>query len=315
MNIGDRVRLLRGKEEGILRKFLSDTLVEIEIEDGFAIPVLRSEVVVVAKEEAAIFKKQVQEKPAKTAYILSDRGIFFAFLPINDQKLSLHLINNTELELPYALFQEDGFNQVGLQAGLLSSRSEVKVHDVSMLNFEKWGAYVVQALAFRPGYVSVRDPFLRKIRFKAGNFFKNKKLAPVLEKEAYLFQLDQETVRIQPQQLIEKMFGDEQPSKPIAGQAIKPPPTEIDLHIEALSPQSTGRPAAEILEFQLITFEKQLDNALATGLAEITFIHGVGNGTLRTEIHRRLGKHPHVAYFKDAHKEKFGYGATLVRFK
>jgi dsDNA-specific endonuclease/ATPase MutS2 len=48
---------------------------------------------------------------------------------------------------------------------------------------------------------------------------------------------------------------------------------------------------------------------------EIVFIHGVGNGILRMEIHKRLGKHAYVQFFKDAMKEKFGYGATLVKLK
>jgi dsDNA-specific endonuclease/ATPase MutS2 len=48
---------------------------------------------------------------------------------------------------------------------------------------------------------------------------------------------------------------------------------------------------------------------------EIIFIHGVGNGVLRTEIHKRLSKNKQVEYFKDAMKEKFGYGATLVKIK
>jgi dsDNA-specific endonuclease/ATPase MutS2 len=48
---------------------------------------------------------------------------------------------------------------------------------------------------------------------------------------------------------------------------------------------------------------------------EITFIHGVGNGIMRMEIHKRLSKNPQVQFFKDAMKEKFGYGATLVKLK
>jgi dsDNA-specific endonuclease/ATPase MutS2 len=48
---------------------------------------------------------------------------------------------------------------------------------------------------------------------------------------------------------------------------------------------------------------------------EITFIHGAGSGALKNELHRQLGKNQHVQYFKDALKEKFGYGATLVKIK
>ena len=90
----------------------------------------------------------------------------------------------------------------------------------------------------------------------------------------------------------------------------------IDLHVEALLPKGQGnRSNAELLELQLTTFEKSLEDAIATGMNEITFIHGVGSGTLRTEIHRRLGRHPHIRFFEDAQKQKFGYGATKVSIK
>ncbi len=41
MNIGDRVRLIHGSEEGIVTKLLPHDTVEVEIEEGFKIPVLR----------------------------------------------------------------------------------------------------------------------------------------------------------------------------------------------------------------------------------------------------------------------------------
>ena len=51
MNIGDRVRLLTGREEGIITRLLNDELVEVAIDNDFTIPVLRREIVVVAAEE------------------------------------------------------------------------------------------------------------------------------------------------------------------------------------------------------------------------------------------------------------------------
>ena len=58
MNVGDKVRMLRGKEEGIVTRIIDQKLIEIEIEDGFQIPVLKSEVVLVAQEEANFFKRE-----------------------------------------------------------------------------------------------------------------------------------------------------------------------------------------------------------------------------------------------------------------
>jgi hypothetical protein len=318
MNIGDRVRLLRGTEEGILRRFINERTVEVEIEDGFSLPVLLSEVVVIAKEESVAFRKpglvkNDSQNPKNQP--IADRGLYFVFLPINDQKMSLHLINNTELDCPFAVFQEDSLNANGLAAGMLENRSEIKIQDVSMQNFERWGAYSVQFLFFRNGLSAVREPFLRKIRFKAGNFFKNRRKAPLLNVDGYVFQLDEESVKVQPQQIIEKMFGNDKAETLIKNTIIVLPPAEVDLHIEELDPDFASLNPAEILPLQLKAFENQLDKAIATGLDKITFIHGSGNGILRNEIHKRLSKNQQIAFFKDAQKEKFGYGATLVKLK
>ncbi|MBC8110966.1 MAG: DUF2027 domain-containing protein, partial [Verrucomicrobia bacterium] len=256
MNIGDRVRLLRGTEEGIIRKFLTDKLVEVEIEDGFSIPVMRNEIVLIAAEEAVAFKSILKKTAtnispsALKTQLIADRGVFLAFVSINDQKLSLHLVNNTEYAMPFALFQEEGANCTGLQAGILEKRSEIKIHDASMQNFEKWGAYIFQALFFRQGYVAVKEPFIRKIRFKAGNFFKHRGMTPILEKEAYLFQLDEENFKIEPQAIIERMFGETTENNNFSAKIQPVFQAEVDLHIEKLQADFSKLSNAEILQIQ-----------------------------------------------------------------
>ena len=99
MNIGDKVRMLHGHEQGIVRKFLDKSLVEVEIEDGFTIPVLKRELVVVAKEEQDHFTKEEKEpekEPNKGKIkkdVLAQQGIYLVFLPVNDQRLSLHFVS------------------------------------------------------------------------------------------------------------------------------------------------------------------------------------------------------------------------------
>jgi hypothetical protein len=90
---------------------------------------------------------------------------------------------------------------------------------------------------------------------------------------------------------------------------------EIDLHFEVLWPESQNMGSGDKLNLQLEHFEKSLDRAIYLGMSEITFIHGVGNGKLKTEIHRSLSRNTLIKSFKDAQKEKFGYGATLVKIK
>jgi len=98
-------------------------------------------------------------------------------------------------------------------------------------------------------------------------------------------------------------------------QEIEKPVHEIDLHIEKLRDDYQFLSSSEILNIQLTAFRKALDAAIVHKLPSITFIHGVGNGTLKNELHKIVGKHPQVQTFMDARKEKFGYGATKVMLK
>lgn len=331
MNIGDKVRFLKGSEEGVITRFLEGNLIEVEIEDGFQIPVMRNEVVVVSQDEQRYFQKESSPPPSSgkppvaapqkpktaTAAPVAVQGIFLAFTEINDRQLALYLINNTDFHLPFAVGEEIDAAFRGIACGLLNSKSTIKIKEVAISDFEKWPSLVLQFLFHRDGYFKLREPLIRKLKFKAATFFKSKKTAPILGKQAYLYQVDRadppvQSTPIDVTQLKESMFESKEPEE-------KPryvrPPQQIDLHIENLTDQYDTMNNNEMLELQLKTFEENLDRAIATGMDEITFIHGVGSGALRNAIHKKLSKMKDIQYFEDTLREKFGYGATLVRIK
>ncbi|MFT4033731.1 MAG: DUF2027 domain-containing protein [Siphonobacter sp.] len=314
MNIGDRVRLVHGREEGVITKLLPGDLVEVEIEEGFRIPVQKREVALVSPEENARFRSGSSSEPTKPQVshaIVANQGIYMAFIPLNDRELVLHLINNSDWNLPYSLVSGSEPHLTSLSSGILKARSTQKVKEWAIKDFENWGIFTFQALFSRPAFMQFRPVLERKIRFRAASFFKDKQRTPILEKAGYLVQLDEQDV-IQIHKLKESLT--ERKTEPAPVRVEKPQQT-VDLHIEKLTHDFLAMNAPEMLALQMKTFETTLENAVAHGYDEITFIHGVGNGTLRNELHRRLGKHIHVHYFEDAQKEKFGYGATRVKIK
>lgn len=342
MNIGDKVRLLRAKEQGIVSRFLPGGMIEIEIEDGFRIPVMRSELVLVSPLEAERLLKTSVYAPQKTVSpapptIVSNQGIYLAFAPVNDRDYTLHLINNTDWEFPYVLGEESvgaggGVQFRGVHSGVLKPKSQQKMNDLyAHAKFEEWPTFVVQGLWFRTGKSSLRQPLIKRFKARAATFFKNKTTLPVLNQPGFLTQLDEavdqtqatvatspsispaKPVTIRPDELKAEMF---KPNAEVAEVSIERPTAIVDLHVEQLLPKGSGsRTPADLLKLQLDTFEKTLENAIASGMSDITFIHGVGSGSLRTELHKRLGKHPNVKFFEDAQKQKFGYGATKVTIK
>ena len=319
MNIGDKVRVLRGREEGIITRIIDSKLIEIEIEDGFQIPVLKSEVVIVAQEESNYFKPDTSSSPSlgtqrsASAAKKSEEGIFLAFRPLNDRVLAVYLINEHIEQVPYAVFEETKKGLKGIATGNISAGSFNKLAEVSLQNFEDWPSYVFQFLFYSSAnHEKLKLPLSKKISFKAASFYKSRRLAPVLNTEAYTFRLDGETASVNPGQLQEKMT-DARPDS--SGAFVAVPPATLDLHIEKLSQHAAGMSSQEILKLQLEEFEKHLDQAIAAGLDEVVYVHGVGNGTLRDTIHKYLGKLEQVSFYKDAQKSKFGYGATLVKIK
>ncbi|WP_342083333.1 Smr/MutS family protein [Dyadobacter sp. OTU695] len=327
MNIGDKVRLVHGKEEGVIYAFLPGNVVEVEIEDGFRIPVLRKEIVTISPVES---QRMVKPEEAKTVAARADvivprnapfaeKGIYLAFIPVNDRALTVHMINNTDWILPFTTAAALESVSTGLVAGVLQPRTTQKLTEVQMKDFESWPVFDIHVLYFREGNHQLPTALNKRIRCRAQSFYKNKGKVPVLAKDGFVYQLDEESLKRGAPGISDDMAGEIKAS--MLGQAaaqensLPRPEQVVDLHIEKLVDNHKSLSNDAILKTQLDVFESNLESAIANGMDEITFIHGAGSGVLKNELHRRLGKNQHVQFFKDALKEKFGYGATLVKIK
>ena len=407
MNVGDRVRLLTGTEEGIVTRLLDSELVEVAIDNDFTIPVLRREVVVVAQEEGNNFnrtapdyrvgqvpgknanasKKDNSKRPGQNAgppkpvqpslqqalaAVASNgagvakisgpaatskqpaaaKGVFLALVHQSPELLGVTLINNTEADVLFTYGEETSARPYrALAADKLGPKASTKpLSFLHMKDFETWPAVVFQLLPTRLNGEAAYELLTKRQAFKASTFYSSQRPAPVIGKDAYLFQLDEKAAAaITPEQLAQEapapaaapapakpagvdiaalkaQLSGDAPAKPAAMVAaatpapvfpVVAPAHEFDLHLEALRPDNKEEELSNtaILRLQLDAFEDALSRALATNMHEIVFIHGMGNGVLRKEIHRQLSRNKDIKFFEDARKEKFGFGATLVRLK
>ena len=404
MNVGDRVRLLTGTEEGIITRLLDSELVEVAIDNDFTIPVLRRELVLVAAEEGQAFRRPAPEparpatgskkskpqggqpktprpgppgpavvsptsrpQPAGPSAAMPPRpaaatppppaakGLFLALVHQAPELLALHLLNNTEAEVVFTYGEERQNKYRALATGQLKAKAaSAPLAHLHLKDFEQWPAVVFQLLSFKLNADTAYDLLTKRQSFKASTFYTSRRPAPVIGKEAYLFQLDERPApalnpeklaqaeaaleaaaeaaaspapALNPRQasvLQQALAGDKPlavpaaiaPAPPKPAAALVAPPHEFDLHIEKLRPEGAeGLSNTAMLRLQLDAFEDALSRALATNMHEIIFIHGAGNGTLRKEIHRQLSRNKDIKFFEEAQKEKFGYGATLVRLK
>ena len=89
------------------------------------------------------------------------------------------------------------------------------------------------------------------------------------------------------------------------------PPMEVDLHIHQLVPTTKGMTNYDMLTLQLDTARRQLEFAIKKRIQKVVFIHGVGEGILRTELEYLFGRYDNVTFY-DANYQKYGIGATEV---
>ena len=92
------------------------------------------------------------------------------------------------------------------------------------------------------------------------------------------------------------------------------PVPEFDLHIEKLVKNYKGMNTYDILTLQMETVERHIAFAIRNRIPKIVFIHGVGEGVLKSELDFMLGRYDTIT-FKDANYQKYGLGATEIYFK
>ncbi len=92
------------------------------------------------------------------------------------------------------------------------------------------------------------------------------------------------------------------------------PVPEFDLHIEKLVKNHKSMSNYDILTKQLDTATYHIDFAIRNRIPKIVFIHGVGEGILKSDLDSLLGRYDMIS-FQDANYQKYGQGATEVYFK
>ncbi|MFT4800601.1 MAG: dsDNA-specific endonuclease/ATPase MutS2 [Flavobacteriaceae bacterium] len=90
------------------------------------------------------------------------------------------------------------------------------------------------------------------------------------------------------------------------------PPMEVDLHIQQLVSKTRGLDNFEMMNIQLDTARYKITFAISKKIQRIVFIHGVGEGVLKYELHRLLKEYEGQLKFYDADYQKYGIGATEV---
>lgn len=104
--------------------------------------------------------------------------------------------------------------------------------------------------------------------------------------------------------------------RPSRGKELSPykllPLIEVDLHIDELVDTTAGMENKDMLQLQLDTVRKTMQEHSRRKGQKIVFIHGKGDGVLRKAVRDLLKREYPKCELQDASFQEYGFGATLV---
>ena len=348
MKIGDKVRFLNAVGGGIVRGFKNKDIVWVEEEDGFETPALIRECIVIESDKKqvktqdkpdALRKETLQEpllKCQEETYEIvelpgKDRlNIYLAYLPVDIKMIGkcpyeVFLINDSN----YYLF----FNYMNRQNNAWNSRFAELIEPNTRLFIEEFTKeqlndlerICVQFVAFKKDKpYSLKNTYSVELSIDGVKFYKLHSFREnvFFEDEALIYPL---VVDDNPEReflisasdlqeaMIQKAKVDHSYRQPAPVKKEKTPPIlEVDLHIQQLLDSTAGMSNTDILTVQLDKFRQTIEENKNKKGQKIVFIHGKGEGVLRSAILSELKLKYKDFPVQDASFKEYGFGATMV---
>lgn len=334
--IGDIVTVLHSNEEGEVVDVINDKMVMVDVR-GVKFPAYIDQL------DFPYFKRFTEKKPLpagkKKKYIdelpgeknkanakMPD-GVWLSLLPISStdefgddivESLKIHLVNNTHhgYHFVYHLsyLRGEGFE---LDNEIFSFK-DFYLHDILFENLNDNPVFDFEFSLINPDKKKA-DYFETAIKLKAKQVFE--KIEEIKKKGEATFSYKlfdeypdkKEEEKMDTINKLSSHYKMYEASK--ARQNLPPARSVVDLHIEKLTDEWNRMSNFEMLSLQLKEFEKYYDLAVAHHLPSIIFIHGLGTGRLRDELHELLRLKREVKTFVNQYHPSYGYGATEVYFQ
>lgn len=346
LKIGDRVRFLNEVGGGIITAYLDEKMVEVRTDDGFEIPVSATELLLDASagygfgsDDSNGVTSQSNVKPVEEPETIIIKGedykyasfsgeAILAIVPDNDKllhvsDLKLYLINDSNYSFHYVVSESDGGVDELVKVGSLEPETKLMLRKYNQSTIGKIKQFRIQGHFFKEGLfdnlkavdkVQSIDgvSFYKASTFSGNEYFDNNAL--VFKHEN--IDLEEAINKLSESDIIKVTKSKEEKDRPVA--KAKPQNSdiiEVDLHIEQIVDSHQGLSNGEIVEIQMGRFETSLETALRSNAKKIVFIHGVGSGTLKHELKKKLDRKYSDLKYQDASFKEYGYGATLVYLK
>ena len=363
LQVGDKVRFLNVKGEGIVTRILGNNMVNIAIEEGFELPVMVSDLIKIEPTGMAsrFFDRDVNidlidisipqsktpapsrvSEPEPYEDIQDDRvsslyrqsgsasgeGLYLAFVP-QDQKIllagriNIYLINNTAHDVLYSFLLRTGVDKyTGMDYDVVPPYSKIILESIEREDLEDWSEGILQALFHNEKPDFALAPLHASFKVKPVRFYKesNYQDLGLIGKKALIVLLGDIAGQIVSKG--EEALKGIDPSVKQKVSAIAPPAfidgyktglreAEVDLHISALKDDYSQMSNSEILRYQVDHFTKMLDSAISNNYHKVVFIHGIGNGSLKSAVITALADYENVE-LRTAPFATYGNGAVEI---
>lgn len=333
--IGDKVVVLHSNEEGEVVDIINNKMVMVDVRgvkfpaytDQLDFPYFKrfSEKKLFPEKKPKQFIDDLPREKKKVSEKVAD-GVWLTFIPVMHadefgddvvDDLKIHLVNRThsgytfKYTLSYA-----GEPEFELR-NTVHNFEDFYLHDIPFENLNDSPTFAFEFSLVTPDK-NRADYYEASLKLKAKQVFSRIEELKQKGEATFSYRLFENyppkvenVVDVSP--LISKGYKVYDAAQ--ARQHLEPARSEIDLHIERLTPDPDKLDSFEKLTLQLKTFEKYLDLAIAHHRPSLIAIHGVGSGKLRDEIHEALRLRKEVKTFVNQYHSAYGYGATEIYFQ
>ena len=350
MKIGDKVRFLSEVGGGTVKGFQGKDIALVEDEDGFEIPMLVKECVVVQTDDYNIPLKtapkpsfpekdeeeeEEKEDERPVTYRAPEiRGndvlnVYLAYVPqdlkaISSTLFDAYLVNDSNYFIDYLYLSAEGKSWTLRSRGTVKPNMKLHLEEFGRSELNALEHVAVQILAYKDDRTFLLKPAVnQEFRIDVVKFYKLHTFQPsdFFEEPALVYEVvkDDESVKQVyasaddiKAALLQKSVSDA-PSRPQKKQhKVKNDMVEVDLHIHELLDDTAGMSNSEMLDYQLDVFRKTLEEFRNKKGQRIVFIHGKGDGVLRRAILDELKRKYKNYTSQDASFREYGFGATMV---
>lgn len=348
---GDKVKFLNASGGGVVTKIIDSRMVGVLGEEGFEIPTMISELILIDPKDAGgrFFEPHyklpefvgtgdaqagqdpdeddgVQQLPDTLTRNRQREDVYLAFIP-HDQKwlitgmVDVVLINNTSFDILYNIFSRTATGHFeGMDYGSIFPDTRQLIDTINRETLTRWTEGNLQFLFHKERSTMVLPPFNSEFKVEGKRFFKegNYRTHPAIEGKGIVVKvvsLTEYFKETHPTE-IKEASGHEQPAESpsdiIFKYQVDHREAEVDLHIHELVDDPGNMEKSEILDFQKSIFTRCMEGALKNGFLKVTFIHGVGNGILKSTLLNMLDNYKGIDIY-DAPLSKYGVGALEIR--